>query len=273
MPTSSRLKRPVAILTDFGYRDHYVGVMKGVIETIAPGQRVIDVTHGVPAQSIIAGALALRQSWRFFPPRTIFLAVVDPGVGTARLPIAIETRGGAHFVGPDNGLLSMAANEAGIKRVVELRTPKYRLRNVSSTFHGRDIFAPAAAWLAKGTQLRALGPAVEEIVQLEIPRPRVSKDRIEGSIIYIDGFGNLVSNIDRETLERFAASFRLHPLLVRIDKSAEMEIFKSYGAAPSKLPLATFGSFDFLEIAVRDGNAASMFSAREGSGVTVFISK
>jgi S-adenosylmethionine hydrolase len=273
MPPRSRTSPPIAILTDFGYRDHYVGAMKGVIETIAPGQNIIDLTQGVPAQSVIAGALALKESWRFFPDRTIFLAVVDPGVGTSRLPIAIETRSGARFVGPDNGLLSLAANDAGIKRIVELRAPKYRLKNVSSTFHGRDIFAPAAAWLAAGTPLRYFGPAVKQIVQLKIPSPIVRGNEIEGTVIYIDGFGNLVTNIDRETLDRFAGSFRTHRVLVRIDKGAAMQIFKSYGAATSNEPLATFGSFELLEIAVRDGNAASVLGAREGTGVTVFISK
>ena len=120
MPTPARRPFPLAIITDFGYRDHYVGAMKGVIASIAPAANVIDITHGVPAQSVVAGAIALRESWRYFPPRTVFLAVVDPGVGTARAPIAIETRAGARFVGPDNGLLWLAANQAGIKRIVKL---------------------------------------------------------------------------------------------------------------------------------------------------------
>src|SRR5208283_1358176 len=147
---------PIALLTDFGYRDHYVGAMKGVIASIAPDARIIDITHGIAAQSVTAGAIALAQSWRFFPKRTVFLVVVDPGVGTARLPIAIETKTGARFVGPDNGVMSLAAKEVGIRHIVELRDPKYRLGNVSSTFHGRDIFAPAAAWLSKGAPITSL---------------------------------------------------------------------------------------------------------------------
>src|ERR1700730_11302946 len=118
---------PIAILTDFGYRDHYVGVMKGVIAGIAPNAPVIDITHGIPPQSVRAGAIALEQSWRFFPKNTVFLAVVDPGVGGSRLPIAVDTKAGARFVGPDNGVLYPAANEAGIRAVVELRAAKYRL--------------------------------------------------------------------------------------------------------------------------------------------------
>ena len=152
----------IAMLTDFGYRDHYVGAMKGVIATIAPAANIIDITHGIPPQSVMAGALALAQSWRFFPKGTIFLAVVDPGVGTSRLPIAIDTTSGARFVGPDNGLMYLAAKEAGIRRTVELRAARYRLKNVSATFHGRDIFAPAAAWLWSGTPIRRSGRASAE---------------------------------------------------------------------------------------------------------------
>jgi S-adenosylmethionine hydrolase len=180
MPTVTGRPFPIAILTDFGYRDHYVGAMKGVIASIAPGADVIDITHGIPAQSIVAGALALRESWRYFPPRTVFLAVVDPGVGSARLPIAIETRAGARFVGPDNGLLWLAAKEAGIAKIVKLTSPRHRLTNVSATFHGRDIFAPAAAYLWRGTSLSALGSALgsairpASIVALELPRAVVS---------------------------------------------------------------------------------------------------
>src|ERR1700719_939708 len=142
MSTGRREKSapPIVLLSDFGYRDHYVGVMKGVIASIAPRATVIDITHGVPAQSVVAGALCLRESWAYFPTRTVFLAGVDPGVGTARAPIAIETRAGARFIGPDNGLLCLAANQAGIKRIVKLTSARYRLTNVSATFHGRDIF-------------------------------------------------------------------------------------------------------------------------------------
>jgi S-adenosylmethionine hydrolase/deoxyhypusine synthase len=263
---------PIAILTDFGYRDHYTGVMKGIIATIAPTARIIDITHGISPQSVSAGALALAQSWRFFPPRTIFLAVVDPGVGTSRLPIAVETGSGARFVGPDNGLLYLAAKDAGIGRIVELRAAKYRLKNVSSTFHGRDIFAPAAASLWSGTPMTSLGPTIAEMKQLSIAPAVQRGNTLEGAVIYVDGYGNLVTNIDRATLEAFAASFRAVKLLVRIVKGASMEIFQAYGDVPSGAPLATFGSSDLLEIAIRDGNAASHFELGEGAPVMVIVS-
>jgi S-adenosyl-L-methionine hydrolase (adenosine-forming) len=270
MPTLAR-PFPIAIITDFGYRDHYVGAMKGVIASIAPRAAVIDVTHGVPAQSILAGALALRESWAFFPPRTVFLAVVDPGVGTARAPIAIETRAGARFVGPDNGLLWLAANDAGIKRIVKLTSHRHRLTSVSATFHGRDIFAPAAAYLWRGTSVSALGPALRStsIVKLDLPRPVDSARQVRGEVIYVDGFGNLVSNIDRRTAEQFGARFRHKSLSVRIEGGAAMRLVAAYGDAPKGVPLAIFGSFGLLEVAVRDGNAAAHFGARPGSSVSL----
>ncbi len=269
----ARIRPPIAILTDFGYRDHYVGAMKGVIATIAPDASVIDLTHGVPPQSIVAGAIALSESWRYFPRGTIFLAVVDPGVGTTRRPIAIETRAGPRFVGPDNGLLWLAANQAGIRRAVKLATPRHRLKEVGATFHGRDIFAPAAAWLSRGTPLAKLGPAVARIERLRLPAPALAARELCGEVIYVDGFGNLVTNLDRETVARFATRFRDKSLSVRINQGAAMRIVEAYGDAPGGAPLATFGSFGMLEIAVRDGNAARRFRARPGVRVRVALGR
>lgn len=267
---ATRNRAPIAILSDFGYRDHYAGVMKGVIASIAPDARVIDLTHGIPPQQVAAGAIALRESWRFFPPRTVFLAVVDPGVGTERLPIAVDTRAGVRFVGPDNGLLWPAAEQAGIRAVVELRAARYRLPNPSATFHGRDIFAPAAAWLWRGARFSALGPRVETIERFEFgPEPQESERELRGSVIYVDGFGNLVSNISREIFDRFAARFHGHRLLVRIGRRAPFGIYRAYRDAPPRAPLATFGSFEMLEAAVRDGSAAEYFDAGAGARLTV----
>ena len=262
---------PIAILTDFGYRDHYAGAMKAVIASIAPAARVIDITHGIPPQSVIAGALALRACWRFFPKGTVFLAVVDPGVGTARLPIAIETRAGARFVGPDNGLLWPAAEQAGLRRAVALRAPRYRLARVSATFHGRDIFAPAAAWLQRGARLAGFGPVVKQITRLEIAGATRQGRKLRGSVIYIDHYGNLVTNIDRESVERLAAFFLGMELSVRIGHGPPIKIVGAYGEARRGAPLATFGSFDLMEIAVRDGSAAEKFGAHQGVTVQVSV--
>ncbi|HZC46253.1 MAG TPA: SAM-dependent chlorinase/fluorinase [Candidatus Acidoferrum sp.] len=274
MPTPARRPFPLALITDFGYRDHYVGALKGVIASIAPSANLIDITHGIPAQSIVAGALALRESWRYFPRRTVFLAVVDPGVGTARAPIAIETRAGARFVGPDNGALWLAAHEAGIARIVKLTSPRHRLADVSATFHGRDIFAPAAAYLWRGTSISALGPAMRSssIIHLELPEPTISAREVRGEVIYVDGFGNLISNIDRPTVEQFGARFHHKYLSVRIEGGAAMSILDTYGDAPKGDPLAIFGSFGLLEVAIRDGNAAAHFAAGPRTPVSLIAS-
>ena len=270
MAAATRNRAPIAILSDFGYRDHYAGVMKGVIASIAPDAPLIDITHGIPPQEIVAGAIALRESWRFFPPRTVFLAVVDPGVGTERLPIAIETRVGARFVGPDNGLLWPAAEQAGIRAIVELRTARYRLPNPSATFHGRDIFAPAAAWLWRGARIGGLGPRLEAMERLDFgPEPQESGRELRGAVIYVDGFGNLVSNISREIFDRFAGHFHGHRLSVRIGQRAPVGIYRAYRDAPPHAPLATFGSFEMLEAAIRDGSAAEYFDAGAGTRITV----
>jgi S-adenosyl-L-methionine hydrolase (adenosine-forming) len=263
-------RAPIAILTDFGYRDHYAGVMKGVISSISPQARVIDLTHGIEPQQVLAGALVLRESVNFFPHHTIFLAVVDPGVGTDRKPIAVETKTGIRLVGPDNGLLWLAAERAEIKRIVELRSPRYRLPKVSASFHGRDIFAPAAAWLWRGVSMDELGPPLQAMRRMD-SGARVVEDQGElcGEIIYIDGFGNLISNISRTAFARFARRFQQCRLSIRLKRRGSLALHKAYAEAPPGAPLAIFGSFDLLEIAVRDGNAARHFNAALGAPVLI----
>jgi S-adenosyl-L-methionine hydrolase (adenosine-forming) len=264
------MRTPIVTITDFGYRDHYAGVMKGVIASISPQASVIDLTHGIPPQQVLAGALVLRESMDFFPRRTIFLAVVDPGVGTDRKAIAVETKSGLRLVGPDNGLLWLAAERAGIKTIVELRSPRYRLPKVSTSFHGRDIFAPAAAWLSRGVPMEQLGPRLQGITRLDLRAP-VAENQSElcGEIIYIDGFGNLITNISRTAFERFARRRQQCRLSIRIKRRGSLALYEAYAEAPQGAPLAIFGSFDLLEIAVRDGNAAKHFNAALGASVSI----
>ena len=274
MPSVRTGPAPVVLLTDFGYRDHYAGVMKGVIASIAPRARIIDLTHGIPPQQVAAGALVLAQSWRFFPPRSIFVAVVDPGVGTNRLPIAVETSAGARFVGPDNGLLWTAAAAAQIRTIVQLRSARYRLPELSSTFHGRDIFAPAAAWLARGIKLGALGPRLAAMVTLEARTAvRETARSLAGSVIYVDGFGNLVTNLSRAQVYGFAGQRAEGRLAVKVGRHPRFGLYATYGEVPAGKPLALFGSFEMLEIGVRDGTAALHFGAGAGTSVTVRMGK
>ena len=193
----------IALLTDFGTADHYVGAMKGVMLGICPGATFVDITHEIPPQDVLGGALQLGACWQYFPAGTVFLAVVDPGVGSARRAIAVEADG-RRFVAPDNGLLTMVlrAPEGG-QAHFEISNPRYAAPLVSRTFEGRDRFAPAAAWLAAGVELAALGAPLSDWVRLDIPEPRDLGDRLEGEVLAVDRFGNLITNIGRGELERF----------------------------------------------------------------------
>ncbi|NJL58241.1 SAM-dependent chlorinase/fluorinase, partial [bacterium] len=192
------MKTTIALLTDFGLNDVYVGVMKGVIAGINPQARLLDITHAIPPQDVRQGALSLLDAYPYFPAGTIFLVVIDPGVGTARQPIAVQA-GGYRFVAPDNGVLSYALATFDTLQVAALNNPDYRLPNVSQTFHGRDIFAPAAAHLAAGVPLALMGDALPDITRLPRPQLTVEGGHITGEVVHIDRFGNVITSIQRLT--------------------------------------------------------------------------
>ena len=259
------MSRPViALLTDFGTRDHYAGTMKGVALGICPDATLVDISHEIPAHDVLAGALELAAAYRYFPAGTIFLAVVDPGVGSARRGIAAEA-GDYRFVAPDNGVLTGVLADHPAKRVVELTARKYALPTTSRTFEGRDRFAPAAAWLAKGIDLAALGRSAGAIHQLEIPRPALAGDRIEGTVLRVDRFGNLITNIDRRTFEKLAAG----SLDVHIGGHAVSRVVSTYADAAAGEICALFGSTDHLEIAANGASAAAMLDLDRGAAVQV----
>jgi len=264
---TSGVRGPIALLSDFGYHDHYAGVMRGVIASIAPAAPTIDITHGIAPQNVGAAALVLRESWRFFPPATVFVVVVDPGVGTNRRAIAVETDAGARLVGPDNGVLWLAAEQAGFKRAVELRTKRYFLSHRSSTFHGRDVFAPVGAHLWNGVSLLELGLLVTDMERLALPEPVADGDELVGTVIYVDTYGNLITNMPRSRVEALKARFPTGSLLVRIKGNVPIVVSRTYGDVPKNAPLALFGSFEMLEIAVREGNAAAMLAAGPGAEI------
>src|SRR3954453_11980184 len=194
--------RPViALLSDFGTRDHYAGTMKAVMIGICPDITFVDISHEITPHDVMEGALQLAAACRYFPAGTIFLAVVDPGVGSQRRGLAADT-GDYRFVAPDNGLLTAVFRELPPKKVVELTERRYARPTVSRTFEGRDRFAPAAAWLAKGIQLSALGRPITDVQRLHIPLPEEAPGTVRGVVLRVDRFGNLVTNIDRKTVER-----------------------------------------------------------------------
>ena len=258
--------RPViALLTDFGTADHYAGTMKGVMLGICPEATLVDITHDIPPHDVMAGALELAAAYKYFPVGTIFVAVVDPGVGSARRGVAADT-GDYRFVAPDNGVLTQVLREAPAKKIVELTERRYARQTVSRTFEGRDRFAPAAAWIAKGTQFAALGRPVADIQRLDIPIAETSADTIRGVILRVDRFGNLVTNIDRKMVERLGQGS-----VITIDAGGHRisRLVATYAELPADGVGALFGSTDHLELAAPSASAAERLGLTRGAVVTV----
>lgn len=260
------MARPtIAFLTDFGTRDHYVGAMKGAALTVCPDAMLVDITHDVPPQDVLSGALALAAACPYFPPGTVFAAVVDPGVGTQRRAVAAEARG-FRFVAPDNGLLTAVLRDLGPAAAVELAEARYARDTISRTFEGRDRFAPAAAWIASGVALAELGPAVADLVQLTIPAASLSPQGLRGEVLLVDHFGNLITNIDRAAFDGFAAGI---PVDVTVGPHRVGPAIDTYASGVTGRPCALFGSSGRLEIAVPGGNAARHLGLARGAIVFV----
>lgn len=258
---------PTAVLTllsDFGTTDAYVGIMKGVILGIAPDVRLVDLTHAIPPQRVVAGAMVLRQAAPYFPPGTVHVAVVDPGVGTERTPIAIETERGV-LVGPDNGLLSLAARDQGVRAVRRIENPALMRPVVSHTFHGRDVFAPVGAHLAAGIPFAELGSEVGAFVEADVACARVAPHGIDGQVVHVDHFGNLMTNIHADML----AGVDRRTAQVLIADIAIGAIRSTYAEVETGSPMALISSWDSLEIAVRDGSAADRLGLSVGAPVRI----
>ncbi len=271
--------RPIiAFLTDFGTRDHYAGAMKGAALGICPEAALVDITHEIAPQDVLGGAIELAATVSAFPRHTIFVAVVDPGVGSSRRAIAVRA-GGHILIGPDNGLLSLAiervaaersslpeAIEAAVDAVeaVAIVNPQYARQPVSRTFEGRDRFAPAAAWLAAGTALEGLGPRIDTWQVLRLPPPRLDGAALCGEVLRIDRFGNLMTNItprDIATVDRGG-------VFVQIE-DASVRVVETYAAAGEGTLCALIGSAGYLEIAANGGSAAKSLGV--GQGATVHV--
>jgi len=258
--------RPViALLTDFGTGDHYAGTMKGVILGICPDATLVDITHDIPPHDVTAGALELAASYKYFPAGTIFVAVVDPGVGSTRRGLAADT-GDYRFVAPDNGVLTLVLRESPAKKIVELTERRYARPTVSRTFEGRDRFAPAAAWLAKGTLLPALGRPVSDFQKVDVPLPDAGADAVTGVVVRVDRFGNLVTNIDRKSVERLGQGGG-----ISIDAAGQRveRLVATYAELPADGVGALFGSTDTLELAAPSASAANRLGLGRGATVTV----
>jgi len=256
----------VTLLTDFGTADGFVGAVKGVIASIAPRATIHDITHDIAPGDIRGGALALEAAARFFPPRTVHVAVVDPGVGTARPALAIEARGQI-FVGPDNGLLSLATGTT--RRVFALETARFAPAQVSATFHGRDVFAPAAAKLARGIKPRRLGVRVKDVVTLSLPLVTKTAGALTGEVIHADRFGNLTTNVTAADIATLSVR-RATQFVVEVgSRGISVGLARTYGERPSGALLALIDSGGRLEIARRDGSAAALLKYRAGRRLRV----
>jgi len=259
----------ITLLSDFGLKDPYVAEMKAVILSICSEAQIVDVSHEIEKFNIRMGAFVLASATPYFPSGTIHVAVVDPGVGTKRHPLLVETKRG-FYVGPDNGLLILSAQREEICHVYNITNPTYVLPRVSRTFHGRDIFAPAAAHLARGCPPSELGPEVHDYVLPKFAKPRAKTGRLFGEVLHIDDFGNIVSNFSTEDLEKMGIR---EGSLVHTQfrgKTLTLKLCSAYGEVPAKTPLAIIGSGDFLEFSVNQGSASKAFNVKAGDSVSIW---
>jgi len=261
----------ITFLSDFGLQDDFVGTCHGVIKSIAPEAEIIDITHGIPPQAVLQGALVLANTVPYMP-EGVHLAVVDPGVGGARRPLVLRDETGRLYVGPDNGLLVPAAERmGGIAAAHELANPDYALQPVSRTFHGRDLFSPAAAHLTRGIELDELGPplAVDSLARLDLPVPDLSPERIAAAVLYVDKYGNVQLNVNTEQLEELGI---VPGSQVELELRGERYFAvaaRTFADARSGDIILYEDAYDNVALAINRGNAAEMLSARPGDRVLV----
>lgn len=250
----------VALLTDFGTVDAYVGIMKAVIASISQDIKVIDINHDIYPQSVEEASFVLLTAYKYFPKDTVFCSVVDPGVGSERKVLAIKTKD-YYFVGPDNGLMWMAANDNGIEKILEVKNEKYFLETVSNTFHGRDVFAPVSAYIANDKDVFQELGVQTNCLKYESKNAKKTEDGLELNLIYVDNFGNAILNISESELLEYVkdSDFILSAAGFAIDK-----IFKSYQDAPDDELFLINGSMGFMEIAAKNNNAADALNLEVG---------
>ena len=264
----------ITFITDFGTQDEYAGIMKGVILSINPDAAIIDITHRIDAYDLIHAAYTVFSSYKYFPKGTVHVVVVDPGVGGDRAVVALEIDGHV-FLAPDNGVLTLLLNERHVNTLVRVENPGFFLKPVSRTFHGRDIFAPVSAHISLGIALEKLGPLVDQtgLKKLSLPRPVISgSGELIGTIVSIDRFGNLITDIDTDIFEKFCISTSDKTPEIKIGKKKITGLSDNYESVSYQEPLMIIGSRGYLEIAVNRGSAKSCFKAEKGDSVCVGIS-
>ena len=258
----------ITLTSDFGLKDPYVAEMKGVILTINPNAILIDITHEVAQFDVRAGAFMLASAAPYFPAGTVHLAVVDPGVGTQRRAIIIQTKK-SFFVGPDNGVLFLVAQNQGIEHIYHLTNPKFMLSSVSRTFHGRDVFAPAAAYLDRGVEPTEFGEEISDPVSPQFAKVKRANGSLIGEVMHVDDFGNIITNINQTDI----AQNQIKLVKVELPSiSLQLAFGETYAEAKAKEPIALIGSHGFFEIALNRGNAAEKFHVKAGDKIVFTVS-
>jgi hypothetical protein len=261
----------ITLLTDFGAKDVYVGVMKGAILSINPSAVIVDVCHHIDPQDLIEAAYLITSSYKYFPKNTVHIIVVDPGVGGNRSIVAVKLSDHI-FLAPDNGVLTLLMDEGDLDEIVRVENTRYFLNSISRTFHGRDIFAPVGSHISKGVPIEKLGPrlGMQDLIRLSIPKPYISnKDELIGTIISIDRFGNCISNINENCLHKFVKNDAEKKFEIKIGKTVINHLSRTYTDVEPGCPIAVIGSFGFLEIALNCDNAGHRLNIEKGDTITL----
>ena len=261
---TERTLKIITMTTDFGLDNWFVGTMKGVIKGINPDVEIVDITHSIRHCNVREGAFTLLNSYCYFPEGTIHLAVIDPGVGTARRCIAVRSTR-YYFVAPDNGVLSYAINQEEGVKIIAIENPKYMLQQISTTFHGRDIFAPAAAHLSLGAGIKEFGTSIDDPILFEKSAPaRIGARELIGHIIFIDHFGNCITDIAVKHIEEIGGKSATNRIKIKIRDKEIRKFSNTYSDGTVNELICLFGSSGYLEFSVNKGNANKQFTIEEG---------
>ena len=258
----------IALLSDLGTRDYFIGAIKGSILSVNPDAKIVDITHEVPKYDVRGAAFTLTKAVKVFPEGTIFITVVDPGVGTDRKCVLLKTKNGLFFIAPDNGVLILVAEQLGVAELYEITNQKLMMPEVSPTFHGRDIMAPVAAHLSLGVKPSEVGPELKGIKLLKLPRPTATETEVRGHIMSVDDFGNLVTNIDASTISKFARVGEDLVVTVR-NKVLTVKFARTFGEVRLGGYLCYVGSSGMLELAKNMGDLANELNIKIGDKLTI----
>lgn len=259
----------ITLTTDFGLRDPYIAEMKAVILKISPKTKIVDISHQIEKFNIKTGAYTLAAASPYFPKNTIHVVVIDPGVGTKRNAILVQTKN-SYYIGPDNGVLALAVKSEGIRHIYRIENSKFMLSEITNTFHGRDVFAPAAAYLADGIPLSEFGPETNEIVMPEFAKITKRKNTLTGEVVHIDSFGNIITNFRWKDLR--SIGIRATVNLKLKNNKLNLKFCRTYSEVEVQKPLAIIGGHNYLEISINQGNAADIFKTKVEDKVTVYRS-